>query len=168
MQGAGKAFGFVPNVLGAMAEAPGLLEAYTTLSEIFGKTSLSGEEQHTVLLTVSQQNGCTYCLAAHAAAALGSGMSRELVTALREGQELDEPRLEALRRLTAEMVDRRGWPATGTTERFTAAGFTQQQLLEVILGVGMKTLSNYTNHVVGPPLDAPFGGASESADQARS
>ncbi len=60
LEGAGKAFGFVPNVLGVMAGAPGLLEAYTTLSDIFGKTSLSGEEQHTVLLTVSQQNGCTY------------------------------------------------------------------------------------------------------------
>ncbi len=95
-------------------------------------------------------------------------MSRDIVKALREGQELEDPRLEALRRLTAEMVDRRGWPATETTERFAAAGFTQQQLLEVILGVGMKTLSNYTNHVVGPPVDAQFGGASESADQARS
>jgi alkylhydroperoxidase family enzyme len=87
----------------------------------------------------------------------------EVVRALRDGLPLADARLQSLRALTVGIVERRGWPAEPTVAAFFAAGYAHEQFLEVILGVGMKTLSNYTNHIAHTPLDKQFAAAAWSA-----
>jgi uncharacterized peroxidase-related enzyme len=156
LTGAGKNFGFVPNLLGKMATAPALLKAYTQLGALFDQSSFSATERQVVLLTVSAVNGCDYCVAAHTVIAGMQQVPAPVVTAVRDDAPLADPKLEALRRFTAAVVTRRGWPDATDLESFTAAGYGAQQALEVVLGVGMKTLSNYTNHIAGTPLDDAF------------
>lgn len=151
-----RAFGFVPNLLGVLAQAPQALKAYVTLSSLFSKSSLSPTEQQVVLLTVSFENECPYCMAAHTAVAKMSGLSDEVVSALRSGEPLGDSKLEALRDFTRKIVKTRGWIGERDARQFAAAGYHEQQVLEVILGVTMKTLSNYTNHLAQTPLDHAF------------
>ncbi len=149
-------FGMLPNLMRKMATAPALLDGYLTLGALFEQTSLSPAEQQVVLLTVSRENRCTYCVGAHSVLADMAEVPAAVTDALREGRSLPDPRLEALRRFTAAVVADRGWVSEAELSTFMDAGYAQQQVLEVILGVGMKTLSNYTNHVTGTELDSAF------------
>ena len=156
IEGAQKAFGFVPNLLGIMAAAPALLEGYMTLASIFDKTDLSPTERQIVLMVNNRLNGCTYCMAAHTAIASSQGVSEEVIEALRNGSELADPKLEALRTFAIRINETRGWPDQQDIDALLSAGYTQRTVLEVILGTSLKVMSNYTNHIAGTPLDSAF------------
>ena len=153
---AGKAFGFVPNLIGVLASAPSAAQAYITLSDIFNTTSLSEIERQVVLLTVSREHGCDYCLAAHTAAATMAKVPAAVLNAIKAGQPLPDARLDALRGIVQATVSKRGRLGAANLDAFLAAGYSAAQLLEIIVGIALKTISNYTNHVADTPLDAPF------------
>lgn len=159
---AGQAYGFVPNLLGVMAEAPALVKAYRTLAGLFEETSFSPAERQVILLSVSAENACTYCVAAHSVIAGMQKVPSEVVEAIRDGKPIADRKLEALRRFTESLVASRGWPTEADTTTFLNAGYSRAQVLEVVLGVGFKTLSNYTNHIADTPLDEAFAKASWS------
>lgn len=158
LEAGSKAYGMVPNLLRKMAEAPTLLDGYWSLSGIFARGTFSPTEQQVVLITASVVNGCTYCVGAHSVIADMAGVPPEVTDALRDSAAIGDARLEALRRFTAVVVEARGWVPATELDAFLAAGYTRAQVLEVVLGVGLKTLSNYTNHIVGTELDPPFQG----------
>jgi uncharacterized peroxidase-related enzyme len=149
-------FGFLPNLMGVLAHAPSTLSAYVVLSDLFSRTSLSQVEQQVVLLTVSIQNDCRYCVAAHSVGARMVGVPPDVLADLRSGAPLRDAKLEALRQFTQKMVQSRGWLGEADLQAFAAAGYSRQNVLEVILGVALKTISNYTNHIAGTPLDEAF------------
>lgn len=151
-----KTLGFVPNLFGMLAESPALLKGYTTLSAIFDGASLTPTERQVVLLTASSENGCGYCMAAHTTIARMQGVTEDVVGAIRQGTEIPQAKLEALREFTREVVRRRGWANEKTVQGFLDAGYTRAHVLDVVLGVGLKTLSNYANHMASTPLDAAF------------
>ncbi len=151
-----KAYRFVPNVLGVMANAPALLEAYLALGRIFEKTTFTPTERQVVMMTVNALHQCTYCMAAHTVIAGMQNVPDDVITALREGRAIDDPRLEALRRFTAAVVTTRGWPHEADKRAFLEAGYSEAQMLEVVLGTGFKLLSNYANHLAETPLDPAF------------
>lgn len=153
LEAAKRRMGFVTTLNGVMAESPELLAGYNALSEQFGKSSLSLLAKQVVLITASVENGCEYCVAAHSTIALRSRVPAEVVEALRTGKLIEDAFLETVRRLTRLMVAQRGWVEEEEIEAFLAAGGTRRQVLDVVLGVGMKTLSNYTNHIAHTPLD---------------
>ena len=159
MRGLEKAFGFVPNVSAVLAESPATLKAYMTLSTIFDESSFTPAERQVVILAINEYNECHYCVAAHSVIADMHGVPADVVAAIRDGRPVDDPHLEALRDFTRKIVDLRGWVEETDIERFMAAGFTRGQVLEVILGVAMKTISNYSNHIAETPLDVAFAGA---------
>ncbi|MCC7241514.1 MAG: carboxymuconolactone decarboxylase family protein [Acidobacteria bacterium] len=147
-------FGFLPNLLGELAGSPPALEAYLTLGRLLEETSLTRQEQQVVLAAASVANNCKYCVAAHTAGLKAAGLAEDQIEALRSGRALADPSLEAVRSLTAAVVGSRGWVGETELRSFLDAGHTKEQVLEVLLGVAMKTLSNYTNHVAHTPLDA--------------
>lgn len=156
LAGAKQSLGFVPNLFGVMAEAPALLKAYATLSGIFDEMSFNAAERQVVLLAVSYENNCGYCVAAHSAIAGMQKVPNDVVKAIRDGQPISDNKLEALRRFAMAVLTSRGWPSEAETKAFLAAGYGRQQILEVVLGIGMKTLSNYANHIAKTPLDQAF------------
>jgi AhpD family alkylhydroperoxidase len=142
--------------MGEMAAAPPVLNAYLALSEQFGQTSLTPIEQQVVLATVSVTNGCTYCVAVHSAGLKAVGLPDDQIDAIRSGRALRDIRLEALRAFTAAAVEQRGRLSDADLRRFHETGYEHEQVLEVLIGVAMKTLSNYVNHLAHTPLDARF------------
>lgn len=153
LEGARKAMGFIPNIFAKMAEAPAVLEGYMALSDIFDRTSLSPVEREVVLLTTSVEHECHFCVAAHSGRAKKAGMDEAVLQALRDGKPLPDARLQALHAFTLAVVRERGRVDEGAVEDLLEAGFERQQVLEVVLGVSMKVLSNYTNHIAGTPLN---------------
>jgi uncharacterized peroxidase-related enzyme len=162
LDSARKSLGFVPNLFAVMAEAPALVKAYTALSRIFDETSFTATERQIVLLTVSHENDCEYCIAAHSVIAGMQKVPDVIVRAIRDGRPIADRKLETLRRFAAAVVNARGLPSDADTAAFLSVGYGRQQVLEVVLGVGMKTLSNYTNHIAETPLDQAFASAAWS------
>ena len=156
IEGAQQAFGFLPNLLGIMAEAPALLEGYMTLAGIFDKSDLSATERQIVLMVNNRLNGCTYCMAAHTGISKAQGVADDVIDALRQGTRLADPKLEALRVFAVKVNESRGWPEQGDIDTLLAAGYTKRTVLEVILGTAVKVMSNYTNHIASTPLDDAF------------
>jgi alkylhydroperoxidase family enzyme len=152
----GKELGYVPALLAQMAESPAVLEAYGTLSAIFRRSALAPVEQQIVLLTVSVENASHYCTPAHALRAREASLDEAGVAAIRQGRPLADPRQEALRTLTIRIVRKHGVVSDSELEEFVTAGFTRANILEVILAVGLKTLSNYVAFVARTPLDPPM------------
>ena len=148
--------GMIPNLHGVMAEAPPLLEAYQALNKIFDRTTLTTAERNIVWLAVNYVNECTYCMAAHSVVAKHSSLSDADIAALRDGRPLADQKHQTLRAFAAHMVEARGWPDDAQIAALLEAGYNKAILLEVILAIGMKTLSNYTNHIAGAPVDPAF------------
>ncbi len=163
LSGAQKGFGFVPNLLAVMSTAPALLEGYMTLARIFDGSSLSATERQIVLLAASRENGCAYCMSVHTALAGMQKVATSVTDALRNDTAIADSKLEALRLFAAAVTRTRGWPEAEDLAAFEAAGYGPQQALEVVLGVGLKTISNYTTHIAGTPLDAAFKAVEWSA-----
>lgn len=160
-------FGFLPNIVGVMGNSPALAKAYATIGQLFESTSLSPAEQQVVLLAASLENGCEYCMSAHSMVAEKAGLSDDAVQALREGRDIDDPKLAALQKLTRAVVVERGHPDADRVKDFLDAGYDESQVLEVLVGVGMKTLSNYTHSLTDVELDEVFEGHRWSAAEAR-
>lgn len=156
LRAAQKAIGFIPNLLGVLAESPIALKAYLDLTELLGKSSLTAVEQQVMMLAGSFSNGCGYCIAAHSRVAAMVKMPAEVLDGLRTGKQLADARLEALRSFISEMVNARGRVSDSRIQRFLDAGYTRQNVLEVVFATAMKTLSNYTNHISETPVDSAF------------
>jgi len=157
LEGAQQKFGFVPNLLGGLAESPTVLQAYLDIGALFDRTSLTSVEQQVVLLAASIENHCIYCVAVHSMLAKHKAKAdAAIVDALREQQPLTDKKLDALATFTRVVVEQRGKVTGIALDNFIAAGYSRSQVLEVVLGVTMKTLSNYANHIIHAPLDSQF------------
>lgn len=158
LEDAQRRLGFVPNMYAVMANSPGLLETYVGGYGRFRQASgFSAPEQEVVFLTISRENGCTYCVAAHSV--IADAMSKvppEVTDAIRDGRAIPDARLGALSRFTKVMVESRGMPDRREVEAFLKAGFSERQVLEIVLAIAVKTLSNYANHLFLTPVDARF------------
>ena len=95
-------------------------------------------------------------MAAHTSIAQMHKVPSDVIRALRDGTTVEDPKLEALRAFTETLVDRRGYAEQTDLDVFLRAGYTKQNVLEVVLGIGLKTLSNYTNHIVDTEVDDAF------------
>lgn len=144
-------YGRVPNFFAVAAESPAAIQAYLSLAKVFGETGLSPTEQQIVILTASVENKCDYCVAAHSRGAKMAGVPEDVIQAIRDRAPLKDAKTEALHRLASQIVERRGWVSDDEVQNFFKQGYSRSQLLDVIVGVSMKTLSNYINHVSDVP-----------------
>jgi uncharacterized peroxidase-related enzyme len=156
LEGAKSAFGFEVNILGVMAEAPAMLEAYMAITKIFSKSKLSEAERQIILMTNNRLNGCTYCMAAHTSISQMSGVPVDVIKALRENTPIIDSKLEALRTFSIIVNESNGRPTEEQQATFINSGYTKETILEVILGTSMKVMSNYTNHVAHTVVDDEF------------
>lgn len=145
--------GYIPNLYGIMAISPKILEAYNEMGRLFRETSFLEEEKNIIWLTISHTNGCHYCMAIHSMVAEMFKVPVEIVDAIREDAPIKNAKLEALRTFTRLMVEKRGWATDEEVSAFLNAGYTREQIFELIVGIAQKTISNYVNHIADTPLD---------------
>ena len=148
-----KAVGFVPNLFATYAHSENALGNYLNLSN--AKTSLKTKEKEVVNLAVSEVNGCIYCLSAHTAISRMNGFSEDQIFELRSGRASFDNKLDALARLAKNITENRGTTDAAVVENFFAAGWTKENLIDTIVLVGDKTISNYINNTTDIPVDFP-------------
>lgn len=150
--------GFIPNMYAGMANSPGLLQTYMDGYDRFRKDSgFTPAEQEVVFLTISRGNGCDYCMAAHSM--IADQMSKvppPVTEAIRKGQAIPDSKLAALSTFTDTLLATRGLPSKADVQAFLSAGYQERHVLEIILAIAVKTLSNYSNHLFHTPLDQMF------------
>ena len=145
-----KGNGFVHNLFAYMAEAPTTIEAYLALNNIITKTSLTPAHQQVALLAASVENECDFCTVAHRAIGKMKKAHQQTLNALNANDIIEDKKDAALAKFTRAVVKNRGRLSESTVEAFLHAGFTKQQILEVMIIVSIKTLSNYINHLTHP------------------
>lgn len=155
-----KAMGFAPNMYVKMGANPSLLDAYTHAYKSFRANSgFTAVEQEVIFLSVAYENNCEYCMAAHSF--VGDMMSKvptEVTDAIRSGQQIPDLKLAALSKLTCSLTANRGMVSQQEIDAFIAVGYSETQVLGIITGIGVKTLSNYSNHLTNPEVDIAFAG----------
>lgn len=159
MQAMQQRMGFIPSMAAKFAEAPSLLMGYRTLEPFFDKTSFDPTERLVVYLAASYRHNCDFCMSAHSWAARQQDIDEDVITALREGRSLSNAKLEALRVFVAVMLEKRGAVSDEDKRDFFEAGYSPRQALEVILGLALKTMTNYTNALARTPPNPEFGNA---------
>lgn len=161
------AFGFIPNAMGMLAESNPVLGSYLAMDSAVKETSLTPEEIQILILAVSHENACHYCMAAHSMQAKMAGVDAEEIESLREGGRLAEPKHQVLAEFGRKMVRQRGWVGKDDLQPFFDAGYTKANVFDVILIVAMKTITNYANHITDVPLDDAFSDYQWEADSPR-
>lgn len=156
LEGAQKQMGMIPGLYAVMAESPETLKAYTQLHQLFTNTSFDAEELTVVWQTINVEHECHYCVPAHTGIAHSMKVDPALTEALRNDEAMPTPKLQALKDFTLAIVRERGNVSEEAMNAFFAAGYSQQQVLEVILGLSQKVISNYVNHVAETPVDSVF------------
>jgi uncharacterized peroxidase-related enzyme len=148
--------GFVPHLAAAMATSPVLVTAFSDMQPTLGRTTLSGLEREVVALTLSRANTADYPLAAHGRFAVMQGGSAELVDAVCAGGTLSDARLDALATFTRVLIQTRGHVPTPALDAFLAAGYTAENVLEVVAQLGFTTMANLAANLARPPIDEAF------------
>ncbi|MDK6233699.1 carboxymuconolactone decarboxylase family protein [Aerococcus sp. UMB10185] len=147
--------GYIPNLIGLLANAPASLEAYRKVGAINRKTSLSPLEREVVQITAARRNGCDFCVAGHSAFSVKQlNIDPELLKALKDQSPIvSDRKLDALANFTRALIQERGKASDQDLAGFFAAGYDQQAALEVVLGVSLATLCNYANNLAHTPIN---------------
>jgi len=154
LKGVQQKMGFVPNLFAHLAPSPTATKAYAQLSDLLGQSSLSPQQLQITLLTTSVENRCRFCVAAHTAGGTKAGVDRSILDAIRDERTPDDPQEAALVQFVRSVVRERGWVAEADVKAFVESGFSEAQVLDIITAVALKTLSNYSNHITNPALNA--------------
>ncbi|WP_408902981.1 carboxymuconolactone decarboxylase family protein [Methylobacterium radiotolerans] len=149
-------YGFLPNLHGIMAESPVMYEIYRQTGATFARRTLSALERQIVLRAIDYENECHHCMAVHSPIATRERIPGAILSALRHGDPLADPKLETLRSFAAAMTRTRGQVGQAELDRFEAVGYTRENLLEAIVAIGYEVLGNDIDHVAATPLDAAF------------
>jgi len=156
MENSQKAFGRVPGLHKVLSESPQAYEGYQILHKLFMETDFDADELTVVWQSINVENACHYCVPAHTGMAKMMKVSDDISEALRNETALPSAKLEALRTFTVQMVRERGSLTEAQMKAFFDAGYGHRAVLDVILGLAQKTMSNYTNHVAETPVDEVF------------
>ena len=148
-----KALGMVPNLYATFALSQTALATYLALQN--AKSSVSGKAREVVNLVVSQVNDCEYCLAAHTMLGKMNGFTDEQIIEIRHGHASFDAKFDALARLTKGIAQSRGHVDPALLEAFFAAGWTKENLVDAIVVIGDKTVSNYLHSTTQVPVDFP-------------
>jgi uncharacterized peroxidase-related enzyme len=157
LQAIQKGFGFIPNLMATFANSPAVLNGYMGLDAAWAKSSLTAKEQQLILLATSVENNCRYCTAAHSTILKNMmKVDAEIVNAVRSKNQLQDTKLNALVQFTREVVAERGYASENVKASLINAGYNEVTMMEVLVGIALKTISNYLDHLNPTPIEAAF------------
>ncbi|MDO5651973.1 MAG: carboxymuconolactone decarboxylase family protein [Moraxella sp.] len=165
MEAVQKANGFIPNLIGTLANSPQALAFYQEVGKLNGANSLTAEEIEVIQITAAAHNGCDFCVAGHSKIGkLKLKMPTDVLNALRARTTVEtNEKYQALAQFTIQLIDKRGQVSDDELAAFKAAGYSDQNVLDVVMGVALATLCNYANNVskndINPELQAYAPGA---------
>ncbi|RPK85983.1 hypothetical protein EES46_21955 [Streptomyces sp. ADI98-10] len=160
MEAVTERLGYRPAAIARLAASPHALDGFLKISAIFEACTLDPLSREVLIMTMATRNDCHLCVAMHTAKLTALDADPALIAALRDrdraGAPLPDERLEAVRRFTLEVLASAGAVDDAVLRDFLAYGYTEQNALEVVLGIGAYTLSTLANRLTGAPVDAPL------------
>jgi AhpD family alkylhydroperoxidase len=153
MEATARHLGYLPAPVARLATSPHLLEGFLKVSALFETTTLDPVAREVLILTIATRNGCHVCVAMHTAKLTALGASPGVISALRAEQPLADERLDAVRVFTVEVLASAGAVSDAALRAFLAHGYTSQNALEVVLGIGAYTMSTLANRLTRASLD---------------
>lgn len=151
-----KRSGHISNLWGTMANSPVMLNSYLAMNREWEKSSLTAKEREIVLLSISVVNQCPYCIAGHCTGLRQLNVGSEIIRQVLYNEAIQDARIGALSALTKEVVANRGFVSETSREAFINAGYPEAVILDILLGVAMKTMANYLDHIFPIPIDKEF------------
>jgi len=148
-----KQLGYLPAAMARWAASPQLLEGFGRMTGLFDHCTLDPVAREVVIMTVAIRNGCDICVAMHTTALAALGARADVIAALQDAAELPDQGLEAVRVFTMRVLDTAGSVGDDALRAFLDSGFTSQNALEVVLGIGTYTMSTLANRLTGAPVD---------------
>jgi AhpD family alkylhydroperoxidase len=145
--------GYLPAGVARLAESPQLLDGFLRMTAVFDNCALDPVAREVVVMTIATRNGCHICVAMHTARLTSLGADAPLIAALRSAAPLDDERLEAIRVFTLQVLDTAGNVGDEAMRAFLAGGYTRQNALEVVLGIGTYSMSTLANRLTRAPVD---------------
>jgi AhpD family alkylhydroperoxidase len=149
-------FGYLPSAVALMATSPELLDGFLKLNAMFEGTTLDPVAREVLIMTIATRNGCHICVAIHTARLTALDADAELIAALRGGEPLADPRLDAIRVFALRVLETSGDVGDAALKAFLEQGYTEQKALEVVLGIGAYTMITLANRLTGAPVDEPL------------
>ena len=149
-----KAIGFTPNLYAYFAKSETALGDYVAFQN--RKSTLRAKEREVINLVTSQINGCRYCQSAHTAIGKMNGFTDEQILQIRTGEAPFDSKLDALAKFTASVVENKGRATIDSKEAFFAAGYTEANMVDAVIIVGDKIISNYIHNLTGFEIDFPL------------
>ena len=149
-----KALGFVPNLYAYFAKSETALKDYMAFQN--RKSTLKAKEREVINLVVSQVNACRYCQSAHTAIGKMNGFTDEQIIELRNGRAGFDSKLDALAKLAKSITVNRGRADEARVEAFFEAGYTEANLVDLVIVIGDKIISNYIHNLTGFEIDFPL------------
>lgn len=156
-----KNFGFIPNLIRELATSPAAAQAYLSGAGALGAGELTAKEQQVVQVVVAAHNSCHYCTAAHGTSALGAGLAKDDLAKILAGESPADEQLATVVETTRLLLERRGWLSDAERTSVEARGVTRAELYEIIGFIGVKTISNYVNHIAQTEVDEKFSVVTE-------
>jgi uncharacterized peroxidase-related enzyme len=147
-------YGMVPNLARTLANSPAALQGYLAFGEALDSGVLPAKLREQIALTVSEANGCGYCVAAHCAIGQTVGLSDSELVDARQSTSADS-KVNAALHFARQLVENRGWVNDGDLDRVRHAGYGDAEIAEIVAVVAWKTFANYFNHVAGTDVDFP-------------
>jgi uncharacterized peroxidase-related enzyme len=147
-------WGMTPNIVRTLANAPLVLEGYLSFSNALSSGLLPAELREQIAVTVAEANHCNYCLAAHCAIGRTVGLSEDAISDARRGAS-PNAKVNAVIRFAREMVEKRGGVDDDEVSRLRAAGYGDEEIIEIIANVAISIFTNYLNHVAETEVDFP-------------
>ncbi len=151
-----KKYGFVPNLIREMSRNPAVARVYLDGQEALAGGVLSALEQQVVQLAVSAFNECDYCRVAHSLGSKMAGVLAADIAAVRKGDLPTTPRLRSLVHAAWLVLDTRGSLGDDNVAALEREGIDRAQLYEIVAIIGLKTISNFVNHIAHTPIDPAF------------
>ena len=156
-----KGLGFVPNLYATYAHNDTALGDYLALQN--RKSTLKAKEREVINLVVSQVNECEYCLAAHTALGKMNGFTDEQILEIRSGKASFDPKIDALAKFVKDITVNRSKPSQEAVDNLFEAGYDKANLIDVIIVIGDKIISNFIHGTTQVPIDFPAAPALEEA-----
>ena len=146
--------GFIPNLIKVFGNSPATLQSYLSLGELTGSGNFSNKFREKLALSIAEENDCDYCLSAHTAIGKMNGLSEEEITASRKSNAADAKEQAGLQ-FAKSVTKNRGKVSSEELKAVKEAGYTDEDILEIVLNVVSNTLTNYVNHIAETEIDFP-------------
>ena len=157
-----RSVGFIPTLMATFGNNPTALEGYLALGAVFEKGSFTPRERQIILLAAGLENNCNYCSATHSQIAKSLlHTPAEVIAAVHNNTPVPDAKLNARVSLVRELVRERRYAKERNIQKFLAAGYKKEQVKELLLGIALKTISNYLDHISPTPLDHAHASESE-------